>query len=168
MKLYIVGPVSSGKSTLSKLLSNKLNIPYTSLDEVVHIPDNEHPWGNRKREVSERDDLFHSIISKREWIIEDVGRPCFEYGMRNADIIILLDILPFVRNIRILKRWLMQRIGIEKCIYKPDIKMLKGMYRWSKDYDIGKDTLKERLFIYEEKVIVLKNNKDIRNYLSTN
>jgi adenylate kinase family enzyme len=166
MKIYIVGPVSSRISTLSKLLSTKLSIPYTSLDEVVHIPDKEHPWGNRKRDVSERDDLFHSIISKKEWIIEDVGRPYFEDGMRNADIIILLDILPYVRKIRILKRWISQRIGIEKSIYKPDIKMLKGMYRWSNDYDTGKDSLKERMFIYQEKVIVLKNDKDICNYLN--
>ncbi len=39
MKIYIVGLVSSGKSTLAKVLSKKLKIPYYSLDDVIHIPD---------------------------------------------------------------------------------------------------------------------------------
>ena len=38
MKIYIVGAVASGKSTLAKKLSKIWDIPYQSLDEVVHIP----------------------------------------------------------------------------------------------------------------------------------
>ncbi|MBM6839378.1 DNA topology modulation protein FlaR, partial [Clostridium saudiense] len=34
MKIYIVGAVSSGKSTLAKKLSKELKIPYKSLDDV--------------------------------------------------------------------------------------------------------------------------------------
>ncbi|MGF7059689.1 adenylate kinase family enzyme [Brassicibacter mesophilus] len=64
MKIYIVGSVSSGKSTLAKKLSESLNIPYKSLDEVVHIPDKSYSWGNRKRKVEERDKLFYSVIQQ--------------------------------------------------------------------------------------------------------
>ena len=35
-KIYIIGPVGSGKTTLAKCLSKKYNIPYYELDKVVH------------------------------------------------------------------------------------------------------------------------------------
>jgi adenylate kinase family enzyme len=165
MKLYIVGPVSSGKSTLAKKISYKLNIPYHSLDEVVHIPDQTHPWGNRKRPPEERDILFYSIINQQQWIIEDVGRPIFEDGLGQADLIILLDTPARVRKYRIIKRWVRQRLGLEKCIYRPHFKMLRGMYQWSRNYDTGKDNLKERIIKYQEKIITLKRKKDIDLFL---
>jgi len=165
MKIYIVGSVSSGKSTLAKKLSKALDIPYKSLDEVVHIPDKSSSWGNRKREVEERDKLFYSIIQQPKWIIEDVGRPCFEEGLCKADIIVLLEIPTKIRNYRIIKRWINQRLGIEKCIYNPRYEMLKCMLKWAKDYDLGKDKLKDRISLYQDKVITLRNNKDIDVFL---
>lgn len=165
MKIYIVGPVSSGKSTLAKNLSETLNIPYQSLDEVVHMPDKSSSWGNRKRQAEERDKLFHSIIQQPKWIIEDVGRPCFEEGLQEADTIIFLEVSTQVRNYRIITRWIKQRLGIEKCAYNPRFEMLKCMLKWSKDYDSGKDNLKERIAPYQGKVVILRNNKDIHAFL---
>lgn len=143
MKIYIVGAVSSGKTTLARKLSEKLNIRYQSLDEVVHIPDKANPWGNRKREVEERDNIFNSIIQQSMWIIEDIGRPCFAEGLKVADIIVLLEVPKRLRNYRIIKRWVKQRLGFEKCLYNPNINMLKCMFHWSKDYELGIDNLKK-------------------------
>ena len=165
MKIYIVGSVASGKSTLAKKMSKSLRVLYQSLDEIVHISDKTNPWGNRKRPIEERDNLFYSVIQQPSWIIEDTGRPCFEVGLKMADTIILLEISPKLRNYRIIKRWIKQRLGIEKCIYKPRYKMLRCMLEWSKDYDEGKENLKDRIFPYKEKVITLKNNKDIHVFL---
>jgi adenylate kinase family enzyme len=162
----MVGAVSSGKSTLSRKISNILDIPYQALDEVVHIPDKTQPWGNRKRQVEERDAIFHTFVQQSRWIIEDTGRPCFKEGFRLANMIVLLDISSKVRKYRIIKRWIKQRLGHEKCIYRPHIKMLIGMFKWSRDYDTGKDNLKERLSPYHEKVITLRNNKDINTFLT--
>lgn len=165
MKIYIVGPVSSGKSTLAKKLSDKLGIPYHALDEVVHIPDKSNPWGTRRRGAEERDNLFCSIIHQPEWVIEDVGRPCFEKAFKAADRIILLEVPVKVRNYRIIKRWIKQKLGIEKCIYNPRYEMLQCMLQWSKNYDKGKDELKVRISPYQEKVVVLKNNIDVNAFL---
>jgi adenylate kinase family enzyme len=156
MKIYIVGAVSSGKSTLAKKLSERLSITHNSLDEVVHKTDISSPWGNRKRDHKERDEIFRSIIQQPKWIIEDVGRPCFEEGLQEADKIIFLEVPTRIRSYRIIKRWIKQRLGIEKCNYKPDYKMLKSMFKGSKDYDTGKDNLKERIAVYGEKVITLE------------
>ena len=171
MKIYIVGSISSGKSTLAKKMSKSLRTPYRSLDEIVYTSDKSKPWGNRKRPVEERDNLFYSVIQQPSWIIEDTGRPCFEVGLMMTDTIILLEISSKLRNYRIVKRWIKQRLGIEKSIYNPRYEMLKCMLQWSKDYDEGKENLKDRIFPYKEKVITLKNNKDInvfiKRYLNT-
>lgn len=45
MKLYIIGSVASGKTTLAKRLSEITNIYYTSLDEIVYEPDKSSTWG---------------------------------------------------------------------------------------------------------------------------
>jgi len=158
--------VSSGKTTLARKLSEKLNIQYQSLDEVVHIPDKTNPWGNRKREVEERDKIFYSIIQQSMWIIEDTGRPCFAEGLKVAELIVLLEVPKRIRNYRIIKRWVKQRLGFEKCLYNPNFIILKCMFHWSKDYELGIDNLKERISPYQEKVIVLKNNREIKNFIS--
>lgn len=167
MKIYIVGAVASGKSTLARELSGLTGIPYTSLDEVVHIPDKSNVWGNRKRQVDERDRLFNTIISQRDWLIEDTGRKCFENAFKAADSIVLIELPPRVRNYRIMKRWLKQRIGIEKCSYTPSVQMLRSMFNWSKEYEVGRDGLKLRLSTYKGKVIILRNNTDIKEFLNS-
>lgn len=164
MKLYIVGAVASGKSTFARRLSETSNIPSYSLDEVVHIPDKANPWGNRKRSVEERDELFRSIITQSQWIVEDTGRPCFKFALDGADLIVLLEISKWNRKYRIIKRWIKQRLGIEKCIYKPRFEMLKKMLKWSKDYDTGRDNLNERIASYKDKVVTIANNKDMKEF----
>ncbi len=165
MRIYIVGAVSSGKSTFGRQLSAKLQIPYQSLDELVHIPDKSEPSGNRKRSLEERYAMFASILSRKDWIMEDVGRPCFAEAQKEADLILLLELPARIRRFRIIKRWIKQRLRIERCIYKPTFKMLRNMLQWSKDYDTGKDNLKDRIALYKEKIIILRNNKDISKFL---
>lgn len=165
MKIYIVGAVSSGKSTLAKKLSKELKIPYKSLDDVVYDINEPNSCSNIKRRDSERDKLFNSIINENNWIIEDVGRSCFKDGLKKSDKIILLETNKYIRNYRIVKRFIKQKLGLEKCGYTPNLKMLKLMLKWSKDYDSGKDKLKARISIYEEKVIILRNNKDIIKFI---
>ena len=72
-KIYIIGPVGSGKTTLSRLLSEKYSIESYELDKIVWDDDN----GNIKRTDEEIAKMFNEIISKDSWIIEDVGRKKF-------------------------------------------------------------------------------------------
>ena len=78
IKLYIVGSVASGKSTLARQISNITGTPCHHLDQVVYIEDPTDSWGNRKRPAEERDALFQSILSQGRYIIEDAGRECFQ------------------------------------------------------------------------------------------
>lgn len=165
MKVYIVGSIASGKSTFAKQLSEETNIKSYCLDNVVYEPDKSNPWGNKKCTTEERDNTFKLILQQNDWIIEDTGRPCFEEGFKQASNIILIELPIRTRNQRIIFRWIKQKLNIAKCIYKPRFAMLKCMLQWSKDYDLGKDKLKERIALYQNKVTYLKNNKEIAEFL---
>lgn len=164
MRLYITGSVGSGKSTLAEQLSKITNIPCTHLDEVLHIPCSSG-WGNKQRSDEEVKKIFYSVINQNEYIIEDTGRECFIDGMKNADKIIVLDIPLKIRKYRIIKRWIKQNLGLEKSNYKPKIIVLKSMFRWIKNYESGKDGTKSRIELFKDKVVYLKNQNDIDDFI---
>lgn len=124
-RIHIIGSIGSGKTTLAKILSNHLGIPYYELDNIV--------WkrlttGDVKRTEQERDEYLSSILTSKNWIIEGVHHkwvyPCFQ----NADLILFLDTNLSTRRFRIIKRFLKQKIGIERANYKPTLKILKDLY----------------------------------------
>lgn len=165
MKIYIVGSVGSGKSTLARLASARTGTPCHHLDELVHVPDPAEPWGNRKRPAAERDALFAAILARPDWIVEDAGRECFLEGMRRADAVVFLEPGPLVRRKRILFRWVRQNLGVEKCVYRPRLVVLKSMFKWARNYETGKDGTKARVARFADKMIVLRANRAVRAWL---
>ena len=165
MRIYIVGSVASGKSTLARRVSEKAGIPCYHLDEVMRVPDpSVKPWGNRKRPEEEIERLFHEALAG-EYVMEDNGRERFLEGMRRADQVVLLDIPLVIRYWRIVSRWIKQRLGIEACIYTPGWRMLTNMFRWARNFDTGKDGVRERIKPFAGKMIVLRTKRDIRAYV---
>ena len=98
MKIYIVGSVASGKSTLARKISHITGAPCYHLDEAVYTVDPSEPWGNKKRPLEERDRLFQAMLAQRHYIMEDAGRDCFRAGMEQADTVLLLEIPRIVRK----------------------------------------------------------------------
>ena len=114
MKIYIIGPVGSGKSTLSKVLAKKYNTENYELDKII--------WNDDigiKRPKEETIKLFNNIINKESWIIEDVGRPIFESSYEKCDYIYYLKLPKIILYSRIIKRFVKQKLKIEHSNYKP-------------------------------------------------
>ncbi len=157
-KIYILGSVASGKTTLAKKLSKKHKITHYELDNVVHESGKNK---NRKRTPPEIEHIFAKIVNSEKWIIEGVFRECFNKGFEKADLIILLDTHRSVRKFRIVKRWVFQNLKIEKCNYRPNVKMLIAMFAWSRNYDDKKEKLIEFLKPYSGKLMVTDNSKNV-------
>ena len=87
-KIYIIGPVGSGKTTLAGILSKKYHIEKYELDKIVWDDEN----GNIKRTDNEINKLFKEILQNKRWIIEDVGREKFIDGIKEADIIYYINL----------------------------------------------------------------------------
>jgi len=131
----------------------------------MYIEDPTDSWGNRKRDEEERSKLFHDILDSSCYVMEDARRECFIEGVKQADVVIVLEIPLYVRRKRILTRWIKQRMGIEKCIYKPHFGMLRSMFRWAMNYDTDADGTKSRIAPYHNKTTILRSNKEIKQYL---
>lgn len=157
-KIYIIGSVASGKTTLAKNLSDLYNIPWHELDNVIYI---RLPSGDVRRSPEDIHNEFNKIINCEKWIIEGVFRKCFNEGFHKADTIILLNTPPYKRKYRIAKRWICQKFKLEKSNYRPTLKMLLLMYKWSREFEKSKDNILKILEPYKDKVIILNDSTDI-------
>ena len=131
MKILIVGTVGAGKTTLAKKLSKEYKIKYWEIDSIVHNDAN----NGIKRSFSEQDKLIEEIDKNQNWILEGVLRKNLYYLLEKADRIIYLDVNKNKRNMRILKRFLKQKLKLEKANYKVDLQMLKMMLKCSNEFD---------------------------------
>jgi adenylate kinase family enzyme len=157
-KVLIIGIVASGKTTLAKRLSETLKNPWYDLDGIVH---HRTETGRYKRTADEQLEVIKGIDACGEWIFEGTDRPSYRCLLDMADTILFLDPPLWKRRIRIFIRFLKQNLGIEKCNYRPDLKMLKMMYQWTKDFERSRDEFEARLHLYQEKVIRLQDNNDL-------
>lgn len=135
-KIYIIGNVGSGKTTLSKKLSKKYNIKYYELDNVVY-----DDFNHIKRTEEEITSRFNKMISKDNWIIEDTGRKIFRSGVSSSDITYYIKINKIKIYFRCLKRWIKQKLKLENYNYKPTLKSLIQMLKWAYNYS-EKDKIK--------------------------
>ena len=162
-KIYIIGPVGSGKTTLSKKLSNNYNIKRYELDKVVW--DDDH--GNIKRKDEEVLKLFDEILNNNSWIIEDVGRSIFLKGREQADIIYYIKLSRLKSYLRVTKRWIKQKLRIEVYNHPPTLKQLlyflstvNSYYKKEKEKIKSLEKYKEKtIFINKRKINKLINNK---------
>ena len=90
---------------------------------------------NYKRTFKQQDEIIKEINKNNKWIIEGVLRENLFYLLDLSDKIILLDVNRRKRNIRILIRYIKQKLKLEQVNYTPSLKMLKSMYKWSEKYD---------------------------------
>ena len=154
-KIYIIGPVGSGKTTFSKKLSEKYNITRFELDKVSWDDDN----GNVRRSEEEVEKLFNKILDNDSWIIEDIGRTKFKKGREQADIIYYIKLSKLKSYYRVTKRWIKQKIGIEVYNHPPTFKQLLYFISTVKSYYKKEKNKLKDLQLYKEKLVFLNSRK---------
>ena len=162
MKIFIFGILASGKTTLAKSLSQQYNIPSYEGDCIAW---NESNGRRYKRSNIEQKEVIDKINSEGEWIIEGTYRESQRCLFDMAEKIIFLDTSLWIRKIRIVTRFIKQQVGIENCHYKSDLKMLKLMFKWTKDFEQDRNKYEEMLDSYRNKLVVLKSSKELKTKL---
>ncbi|MGE7694621.1 AAA family ATPase [Lysinibacillus sp. NPDC094177] len=159
-KIHIIGSVGSGKTTLAKELSAKLNMPYYELDNVVW---NRQSSGEIRRTDQQKVDYLNNIILTNAWIIEGVHlEEWVAESFSNADLIIFLDTNYFIRIYRIIKRFTLQKLGLEKSNYKPTFSIFIKMFKWNRHFEeIGKPNFYYKYGMYRDKLLVIKNKREL-------
>ncbi|MCO7127083.1 DNA topology modulation protein FlaR [Sporolactobacillus shoreicorticis] len=165
MKIYIIGSVGSGKTTLARNIAKKTEIAAYELDNVVweHRPD-----GDRRRIPAERDAILQDILKKDSWIIEGAQYADWVLpALRSADRIIFLDPPNRVIQHRIVKRFIQQKLHLEEANYRPTFHMLWMMFQWSAQFQKeGRSQILHMLNSFQEKTVILKVKKDLNKTVS--
>jgi adenylate kinase family enzyme len=151
MRIYVIGPPGSGKTTLAECLAKKHRIKCYELDLIFY--DNE--ISHEKRPDEEREKIFKNILKKKSWIIEDVGRVKFEEGREKADIIYYIDIPRIIVYKRLVIRWVKQKTGKARYNYPPTLFSLFSILKMTHGYIKHQKRRKESLSKYKDKVVYL-------------
>lgn len=158
-KILIIGSPGSGKSTFSKILSQKLNIPLVHLDSLFW----KAGWVESERE--EFDTLLLSELQKDKWIIDGNYSRTMEMRLKYADTVIFFDYNRFLCLWRVIKRVVINygkvRFDMPKgCPERFDWEFLKYVYNFNS---------KQRADIYKKlstnsnvRVIIINNRKQFR------
>ena len=108
MRINVLGTSGSGKSTFSKKLADKLNVPYVQLDELFWKPN----WTE-----SSDEEFFPKIedaLSPDEWVLDGNYRRSTPVKWKRVQMVVYLD-LPFHTVLfRVLKRSLIRSFKNEE------------------------------------------------------
>lgn len=162
-KIHIIGSVGSGKTTLAKEMSLKLEIPFFELDNVVW---ERQKSGDIRRTEQERDEYLRQILQSESWIIEGVhNEDWVSDSFHHADLIIFLDTQYSIRTWRIIKRFIKQKLNLEKANYKPTFRIFIKMFKWNRYFEeVGKINFFNKYEMHKEKTAVIKNKKDFKEW----
>jgi adenylate kinase family enzyme len=158
-RIHIIGGPGSGKSYAARQLSHRLGLPAYDLDDLFWDRTAES-YGVRASDA-DRDAKLMTIAEEDAWVIEGVYyrwlRPCFE----RADVIFVLHPNVFLRDWRILKRFVSRKLGIMPT-KKESLFDLYRLIQWNHKYD--SDNLKRAMdFIrdFEYKLVACRCADDL-------
>lgn len=106
-RIWIVGPPGAGKTTLSKLIREKLDIPYYELDQYFWELD----WVKKDKVLFIND--VSKICGTNKWIIDGQYPQALNVIIKNIDTFIWLDINLFTVLYRVFRRSLKRLITQE-------------------------------------------------------
>ena len=158
-KIHIIGSVGSGKTTLARSLSARFKLPHYELDNVV--------WKRTdtrdiRRSEKERNEYLKSIVNTDSWIIEGVHYEWVAESFEKADMIIFLDISYRKRKYRIIKRFILQKLGIEKANYAPTLKIFRKMFVWNRYFEEkSRQEILTILGVFQTKLFIVKDSREI-------
>ncbi len=161
MKIAIIGNAGSGKSTLAYKLHAITGIPLYHLDQYFWKP------GWQEPDRDEFEIIHNELCDKPTWIIEGVALRLFHYRIRQADIVIFLDIPTYRCLYRVIKRALINYGKVRPtsapgCHERgPDRKFLKFMLSFNatrKQYAVSLMDF----YSNEKKIFVAKNQREVQ------
>lgn len=174
MKISVTGPSGAGKTFLAKELSIKYSLNHINLDYVFF----KHVQGTKSQDLvneNERRKYLNDTIKENSWIIEG-ARPVIKV-FDSSDLIIFLKPPALIALYHQWKRYFTDSAQRKEHGFINNIRLSKiivKQYMEKEDISQNNDPLYssvrklERILkVYGNKVIVLKNRKDISRLLSS-
>lgn len=163
MKLVILGHSGCGKSTLAKYIAETKQMPLLHLDQVYFDRD----WQIREQE--EALTIVKNHLNQESWIIEGNYQSLYQKErLEQADQIIFLDFPRMVCLKRIIQRYKTYRGKTrpdvtDGCVEKLDVEFIWWILYKGRDKK-KRDAFKKIITTYEEKLVVIKNQKELDTF----
>lgn len=158
MKIVLVGYMGSGKTTIGKLLSNKLKISFLDLDEVIEqgLEDSISNIFNGKGEIffrKKEHEYLIDVLSKKEKLILSTGggTPCYSGNMET-----MLNLADHVFYLKVSIPGLVKRLLLEK-EHRP---LIKNIDNGELPEFIGKHLFERNNFYLKANHIIDCDDKD--------
>lgn len=97
-KILIIGNGGSGKTSLAVKLSSLLKYPVLHLDSIYWVD------GWKKNSLEDFEKITHQFMQSNSWIIEGTPMHDIQFRIKQADLVIFLDIKRAICILRLLKR----------------------------------------------------------------
>ncbi|HCO84989.1 MAG TPA: shikimate kinase [Arenibacter sp.] len=158
MKIVLVGYMGSGKTTIGKLLANKLKISFLDLDEVIEqgLEDSISNIFNGKGEIffrKKEHEYLTDVLSKKEKLILSTGggTPCYSGNMET-----MLNLADHVFYLKVSIPGLVKRLLLEK-EHRP---LIKNIDNGELPEFIGKHLFERNNFYLKANHIIDCDDKD--------
>ncbi|WP_339322018.1 hypothetical protein [Paenibacillus sp. FSL W8-0194] len=163
MKIRIIGSCGSGKSYIARECSRRLNIPHYETDNFVW----ERGEVQRRFPAETRDALLRLVACSEAWVIEGVHHKWGKESFEHADVIFIITPNRWVRDFRVIRRFLRTRLGLERANYKQSFKNLFEMaWVWNRKFDrVHMEEILEMTEPFKAKRMVVRSNKEILTYI---
>jgi adenylate kinase family enzyme len=158
-RIHIIGGPGSGKTYAARHLSQRLGMRAYNLDDLFwdHAAQS---YGVRASE-GDRDARLMAIAREDTWILEGVYYRWLKPSFERADVIFVLSPHVYLRDWRILKRFVSRKLGVVSN-KKESLLDLYRLLQWNHKYDA--DNLKRAMeFIreFENKVVACRCADDL-------
>jgi adenylate kinase family enzyme len=164
-RILIIGCPGAGKSTLSRQMAEKLDLPLIHLDSLFWLP------GWKERDKGEFDALLAAELDKPQWIMDGNYGRTLATRLEFCDTVIFLDFGRFACLRGVLKRVITQRGKVRPdmgagCPERFDWTFLKYVWSFRKSQ---RDKLYAKLSASPDAVsrIILKNRRQVKKFLES-
>lgn len=163
-RILIIGSCGAGKSTLSRKLSSKLNLPIIHLDQEYWQP------GWEETPKSEWEDKVKQLIKRPTYIMDGNYASTLDIRLSEADHLIFLDYPTRISFWRVLKR-IISNYGktrsdmTEGCPERFDIEFLHYVLVFNL---ISRKRITKILEKHQDQtdIVILKTDKEVNTYLA--
>lgn len=162
-KIAVIGSGGAGKSTLSRRMSEVLDIPVYHLDAYYWKPD----W--IPTETEEWIQVQSELMKKEQWIIDGNYGRTMDLRLAEADTILFVDLSPWITTYRVIKRRVMYHGKArpdmnQGCPERLDWTFVKWVWHYRRDKRDGIMNKLEALKA-DKQIIVLRSRAEVSHFL---